>query len=378
MRSARSLLFAAGLLFAACAPEEDGGYDYDANVGPAMPSVVDSGVPNPTGGPGGTTAGTVMGGTTAGTTMGGTTVGTVIGGSPGGSPSGSTTAGTMIQPDAGANEAGAPPPVPMVSGDGPKLPTASMACPDFKSGMMTIMGLSVEVYAGPKGTSGKAPLLFYWHGTGGNGMEAMRSLPASVHKEIMDQGGLIIAPTTTTMKGTDVTFFLSVWYTDGDFAFADLVADCAVKNYGVDARRIYSTGCSAGGLMTGAMAFQRSNYLAAAAPNSGGFAYPGLDVLQDPKRVTPTMTMHGKLGSDTFGGGVIDFSETSKSFADSALPKGGFVVNCDHGGGHCRTPPELQVAAWQFMKDHPFGVTPEPYANGLPSSFPSYCKILSK
>ena len=31
---------------------------------------------------------------------------------------------------------------------------------------------------------------------------------------------------------------------------------------------------------------------------------------------------------------------------------------------------------WQFMKDHPFGVTPEPYANGLPASFPSYCKII--
>ena len=24
-------------------------------------------------------------------------------------------------------------------------------------------------------------------------------------------------------------------------------------------------------------------------------------------------------------------------------------------------------AGWQFMKDHPFGVSPEPYANGLPT-----------
>jgi hypothetical protein len=30
---------------------------------------------------------------------------------------------------------------------------------------------------------------------------------------------------------------------------------------------------------------------------------------------------------------------------------------------------------WQFFKDHPFGVNPEPYASGLPASFNSICKI---
>jgi hypothetical protein len=33
-------------------------------------------------------------------------------------------------------------------------------------------------------------------------------------------------------------------------------------------------------------------------------------------------------------------------------------------------------AQWQFCKDHPFGVTPDPYAGGLPSSFPSYCTVI--
>ena len=107
------------------------------------------------------------------------------------------------------------------------------------------MGLSVEVYAGPKGTSGKAPLLFYWHGTGGQGRDA--------------QGPV-----------------------------------------------------------------------------------------------------------------------SSKDFATASLAKGGFVVDCEHGAGHCGAPPDLQVAAWQFMKDHPYGVSAEPYAKGLPSSFPSYCKIVPK
>ena len=31
--------------------------------------------------------------------------------------------------------------------------------------------------------------------------------------------------------------------------------------------------------------------------------------------------------------------------------------------------------AWQFMKDHPFGVSPEPYTK-LSSAWPSYCTIM--
>jgi hypothetical protein len=50
-------------------------------------------------------------------------------------------------------------------------------------------------------------------------------------------------------------------------------------------------------------------------------------------------------------------------------------VNCNHGGGHCGAPAALYTAAWEFMKAHPFGVKPLPYAAGLPATFPTYCKI---
>jgi len=43
--------------------------------------------------------------------------------------------------------------------------------------------------------------------------------------------------------------------------------------------------------------------------------------------------------------------------------------------GHCAAPAPLQTAAIQFLLDHPFGVTPKPYAGGLPASFPSYCTV---
>jgi hypothetical protein len=65
------------------------------------------------------------------------------------------------------------------------------------------------------------------------------------------------------------------------------------------------------------------------------------------------------------------------TMANFLHPAGGFVVNCTHPKGHCQAPAELQTAAWQFMKDHPYGVGESPYAKaGLPASFPSYCKIV--
>jgi hypothetical protein len=73
---------------------------------------------------------------------------------------------------------------------------------------------------------------------------------------------------------------------------------------------------------------------------------------------------------------VIDFARTTATFVADIAAKGGFAVQCDHGGGHCASPSAMKAAQWTFLKAHPFGVTPKPYANGLPASFPSYCKII--
>jgi hypothetical protein len=35
---------------------------------------------------------------------------------------------------------------------------------------------------------------------------------------------------------------------------------------------------------------------------------------------------------------------------------------------------DLQAAAWQFMKDHPFGAT-SPWASAIPAGVPTYCKV---
>ncbi len=59
-----------------------------------------------------------------------------------------------------------------------------------------------------------------------------------------------------------------------DFPIVDQLLACAVKNNKINPRRIFATGCSAGGLFSAGLAARRANYMAAAAPNSGGWVAP--------------------------------------------------------------------------------------------------------
>jgi predicted esterase len=237
-------------------------------------------------------------------------------------------------------------------------------CPEFKNGTIMVAGhKSIQIKAGEAGKNG--PLVFYWHGTGSSAAESSRFAGNS---EVISSGGIVAAfnGSQSSKMGGDCSG-TSAHY-KADFNAADQIAACSVKNHGIDSRRIYSTGCSAGGLQTGCMAQLRSSYVAAVAPNSGGVVAP--QPWQD-KHSPAVFTMHG--GSNDVV--IVTFSQTSATFDMSAKSHGSFVVNCDHGGGHCAAPADLQKAAWQFMKDHPWGVTTSPWASAIPAGVPSYCKI---
>ena len=125
------------------------------------------------------------------------------------------------------------------------------------------------------------------------------------------------------------------------------------------------------------MVYSRSSYLACAMPNSGGTI--GNFFQFEDKHVPSLITTHG--GSSDMV--VISFAMSSATedmsvaaAAAGSSPPGGYVVDCNHGGGHCGAPANDIAAQWQFCKDHPFGVSSDPYASGLPSSFPSYCMAI--
>jgi hypothetical protein len=324
----------------------------------------------PTGGTGpraGTTGGPPVG--TAGTGPGD------VGGSGtfGGVAGTSGAAGTMAAAGTGASGTGA-------SGTGasgtgstptepgvlePTVPMVTETCPEFRSGTITFMGLGgIVVQAGTKASAPTAPIIFYWHGTGSTSGEYAGSFGAG-HQGAMSEGGVLISFGGTT--GGDLLSGTST-FGRSDFDLTDQLYACAVQNHNVDPRRAFSTGCSAGGLFAGGMAAARSNYIAAVAPNSGGWT-TGVQFQND---WTPAlMTVHGAAGVDVV---IIDFSNSSRTADMAFKQRGGFVINCDHGGGHCGGR-GLAPDMWEFFKAHPYGTKPSPWASALPSGFNADCKI---
>lgn len=244
------------------------------------------------------------------------------------------------------------------------LPSPKETCQPFVTGDMTFLGSKVKIWAGAP--SGHGPLVFYWYATFSSVAEVASGLGQAAIDDITSQGGVVAAMYTTTGQGQNTGD--NVWYT-GDFDVADEIVACAVHEQQIDTRQIHSIGFSAGGLQTGMMAYMRSSYIASVVTYSGGSFS---STLQDPSNTPDMMCQHGDTGSDVV---VIDFAKASAATEADIKSKGGFAVDCNHGGGHL-IPAADVPSSWRFMKDHPFKVSPEPYSGGLPAGFPTYCTIV--
>lgn len=253
-------------------------------------------------------------------------------------------------------------------GSTPTIPPVRGACPVFRTSIVSFGGLdgiSLEVGAKPSGPT--APMVFYWHGTDSAYSEYIASAEA-VRQGVLGAGGVLVSFEGTSGEGDGTCSGTFTFYT-GDFDIADQLVACAVRDHNVDPRRIYTTGCDAGGLFAACMASKRSNYIAAVATNSGGLVFP-VPIETD---FTPAlMTMHGSVALDVVS---ISFPVASATADDFFKSRGGFVINCDHGGSHCQASTHLYESVWQFFLTHPYGVDPYPWTSGLPESFPSYCSI---
>ena len=149
-----------------------------------------------------------------------------------------------------------------------------------------------------------------------------------------------------------------------------------MQQLNIDTSRIYTAGCGSGGLQAGAMVYLRSSYLAAAMPNSGGIVRP---FTMQNSHVPSLITTHGgsmDMSNISYPGTSNNEDTDIAARAASSVPPGGYVIDCNHGGGVCGAPVSDIAAQWQFCKDHPFGVSANPYASGLPSSFPTYCTVI--
>jgi hypothetical protein len=297
------------------------------------------------------------------------TTGSSNGSSSGASTSSGSSSGESGSTDAGGGGGSSASPTCSTPPSSKYLPAVSGTCPTIATGTITVSGQQVQIWAG-SGEPG--PLLFYWHGTGGSSSEVTFTFGQAQVDDITAAGGVVASFNGSTSQGTDTGD--GVWYT-GDFAMADQILACAIEQKRVDPCRVYTSGASAGGLQTTWMAYARSGYIASAASLSGGMTGAGgfnLDPQpQDPTNIVPAMAIHGAEGMDVV---VIDFAVASAAWEADVAMRGGFSMDCNTGGGHVSGPPEISPGMWQFFKDHPFKVKPQPYPP-IPAVFPSYCKV---
>lgn len=239
-------------------------------------------------------------------------------------------------------------------GDCPAMNDGEM---DFATGD-TEYEVELRIPDDPEG----APVVFVWHWLGGSAGQAIRYM--ELEEIVGDDDVILVIPES---DGSQFEWhFLDAPDGNPDLQLFDDLLSCLWQEYDVDLDRIHATGMSAGGLMTSYLTLHRSEWLASTAPLSGG----ALDsVYVAPTDDIPVLMTWGGP-TDTFS--TLSFDETSTYMSNALREDGHFVVDCVHDDGHV-LPPGGVGYAYEFLMDHPKGVDPSPYAEGLPTGFPDFC-----
>lgn len=338
-----ALAAALSCVLVACANTGAGDTDTDS------PSGAESGSTTMT-----ATSGPITGGATSQASSGTTGPGTTGAGSTdttGGESSGSETTGP--------------------GGPVPELPTPDGACPKFVDGTLEFTPAETEtrrarVYFDPA-TGGGGPLVFWFHGTGSSPDGSANAITNAARDEIVAMGGMVVMPWNDPDTG-QFPWFLVDEQREDDLHLMDEIVGCAAAGPGINARRIHAAGFSAGGMHVSQAAFRRASYLASTVSLSGGLV-GGNAPTDAPDQFIAAMIVHGGADDDVGG---FNFMEASGRLRDAVDARGGFSLECDHGGGHSYS--VVREHIWPFMQAHPFGADPSPFEAGLPDWVPAFCE----
>ncbi|MFT5585673.1 MAG: poly(3-hydroxybutyrate) depolymerase [Cognaticolwellia sp.] len=243
-------------------------------------------------------------------------------------------------------------------------------CPDFSGDEVTFESLGAErtvLMLWPEEPQG-APLVYAWHWLDYSTAAHDKAEQAITYFELSkltDQGYIVVVPTSHEDQLLEWGYFQDA--DDSlDLALFDDTLSCLNEQYGIDRKRVYSTGFSAGALFTTRLGMKRSQYLAAIAPMSGG-TEPFQPYLTPEQDIAVMATWGGP--QDLFSG--LSFEEATLELAEKASADGSFVALCEHQGGHDL--PSVRIDhVRDFFAAHTYG-EPSPWADGLPSDLWSGC-----
>ncbi len=206
------------------------------------------------------------------------------------------------------------------------------------------------------------PLVFLWHGLGQSIDKIEENSALTTYVD--DQQILLVVPESRALP---LEWEQPVGGENADLVFFDDMVTCMTAQFGADPNRIHSTGLSAGGLWTTYLTLFRAETIASSVAFSGGLLTP----YRAPEVFRPFLISWGGPMDTAF---EQNFETLANELIDDMVPAGHFVVACNHGQEH-KWLPEFTPFALKFLLDHPKGITPEPYAAGLPAELPAFCEI---
>lgn len=272
------------------------------------------------------------------------------------------------------------------NGDGlgsPALPRFSGGvCPTFSVGENTLTSGGTErrfilfVNGEPQG----APVVFAWHWLEGGPLELLATAGLLNLTDV-----IVVAP----FAAGDKTFTWDATAPpqgNADLRLFDDLLACLDAQFNMDRDRVWTTGMSAGALWSAYLLQYRSRFLAAAALLSGGepdpsvappYRAPETDIPvllawggeDDVFRVPGANFVHNDGDPEMFS-----FARASEALSLKLRADGHFVVHCVGAQGHT-VPFDAFDIIWPFLRDHPRGVSPEPWAGGPPDDASPSCAI---
>ncbi len=249
-------------------------------------------------------------------------------------------------------------------------------CPTLKGGNNAMTSATFDrnfdlyLPEGATATTGdtKFPVVVLYHGNTGN---AQGILDETGWKAAADGKAILIVPNTTaSVDGSkpvlDWRFAEKVFDMDNrELVFFDDMLGCVGKQFAVDAKRVYVTGMSAGGLMSTFLAANRSEVIAAAAPLSGGYLHDWPDA----KRKVPFLYTWGGDKDEAYSQ---DFHKLALAILAVFDAKGYLHADCNHGTGH-KIPVGFSTHQWNWLSKFTLDTKGDPHEGKLPEGFPSWC-----
>jgi polyhydroxybutyrate depolymerase len=242
---------------------------------------------------------------------------------------------------------------------------AALAVPEPEPTKWNVDGVEREALIFPpsaKAPSGRAPVIFVFHGHGGS----MHGSAKMGFQNLWPEAIVICMQGLPTPTPRDPQGKLPSWelapgqFGDRDFKFFDAVLAAVRQNYAVNNRRIYCTGFSAGAIFTYLLWEERGKIFAGYAPCAGRI-FPGAS-LGPPRPIIHIAGEKDAVVNYEYQLQTLAAVREHNGCADAGKPwgdgctlypssKGAPLVTYIHSGGHVY-PPGATKRIVQFLKEH--------------------------